>query len=74
VGATDPAGTTSPRVSPRQQQAEAKSAPDVCSRDAKRLQQLRAEPNLDEIRNLERELACEQVRPQLRRLLESVSP
>jgi hypothetical protein len=72
VGATDPAGTTSPRVSPRQQQAEAKSAPDVCSRDAKRLQQLRAEPNLDEIRNLERELACEQVRPQLRRLLESV--
>ncbi|HEY7090365.1 MAG TPA: caspase family protein [Tepidisphaeraceae bacterium] len=74
VGATDPAGTTSPRVPPRQQRAEDKSVPDVCSRDAQRLQQLRAEPNLDEIRNLKRELACEQVRPQLRRLLESVGP
>jgi Caspase domain len=74
VGPTDPAGATSPRAPPRQQQAEARSAPDLCASDAQRLQRLRAEPNLDEIRNLERELACEQLRPQLRRLLESIGP
>jgi polysaccharide biosynthesis/export protein len=74
VGATDAAGATSPWAPPKQQQAEAKSAPDVCTRDGERLQRLRASPNLDEIRNLERELACEQLRPQLSRLLESVGP
>jgi hypothetical protein len=74
VGATDQAGMTSPGSPPRQHQAEARSAPDVCARDAQRLQQLRSEPNLEEIRNLDRDLACEQLRPQLSRLLESVGP
>ena len=74
VGATEATGPPRPKDVPGQQQAAARAAPDVCARDGERLQRLRAEPNLDEIRNLERELACEQLRPQLSRLLESVGP
>ena len=75
VAPTEAASPQRPKDMPgQQQQAEARSAPDVCARDMERLQRLRAEPNLPEIRNLERELACEQLRPQLSRLRESVGP
>jgi uncharacterized caspase-like protein len=74
VGAMEATGPPRPKDVPGQQQAAARAAPDVCARDGERLQRLRAEPNLDEIRNLERELACEQLRQQLRRLRESVGP
>ena len=74
VGAMEAAGPQQPKDLHGQQQAAARTAPDVCARDGERLQRLRAEPNLDEIRNLERELACEQLRQQLRRLRESVGP
>src|SRR5271165_2486452 len=76
IGPTEPASQAAVRDAPRQQQAEVRPAPteDPCLRDATRLQRLRAEPNLDELRKLERELTCEQIRPQLRRLRESVGP
>jgi hypothetical protein len=44
----------------------------ICARDAVRLARLRADPSIDEIARFERELGCEQLRPQLRRLQESV--
>ena len=57
----------------RQQQVEAEHRPvEACVRDAERLQRLRAEPNPEEIRKLERELSCEQIRPQVQRLCDSV--
>jgi hypothetical protein len=74
VGATEAAGRPPPKDLPGQQEAAARPVPDVCARDGERLQRLRAAPNLDEIRNLERELACEPLRQQLRRLRESVGP
>jgi hypothetical protein len=74
VGATEAASPPRPKDPPGQQEAAARPVPDVCARDGERLQRLRAAPNLDEIRNLERELACEQLRQQLRRLRESVGP
>src|SRR6516164_10450215 len=55
------------------QQVEAEPGPaEACARDAERLQRLRAEPNPEEIRKLERELSCEQIRPQVQRLCDSV--
>jgi Caspase domain len=79
VGAMEAAGRPQPDTNPQidlpgQQEAAARPVPDVCTREGERLQRLRAAPNLDEIRNLERELACEQLRQQLRRLRESVGP
>jgi adenylate cyclase len=44
----------------------------ACARDAEHLARLRADPTLDAIARFERELGCEQLRPQLRRLRESV--
>jgi hypothetical protein len=44
----------------------------ACARDAERLARLRADPTVDAIVRFERELGCEQIRPQLRRLRESV--
>jgi hypothetical protein len=56
-----------------QQQVEAEHGPaEACARDAERLRRLRAEPNPEEIRKLERELSCEQIRPQVQRLCDSV--
>ena len=74
VSATEATSPPRPKDVPEQQQAAARAAPDVCARDGERLRRLRASPNLDEIRNLQRGLACEQLRPQLSRLLESVGP
>ena len=59
--------------SARQQQVDAGPPPaEACARDTMRLQRLRAEPNSEEIRRLERELSCEQIRPQVQRLCDSV--
>ena len=44
----------------------------ACARDVERLADLRADPTVDAITRFERELGCEQLRPQLRRLRESV--
>jgi hypothetical protein len=45
---------------------------DACSRDSARLARLRAEPSIEAITRFERELGCEQIRAQLRRLRESL--
>jgi hypothetical protein len=75
-GPARPAGKAEPGYDggPRQQaQAPPVEQPqNVCARDAERLARLRAEPTLDAITRFERELGCEQIRPQLRRLRESV--
>ena len=44
----------------------------ACARDADRLAQLRGDPTPDAIARLDRELGCERLRPQLRRLRESL--
>jgi uncharacterized caspase-like protein len=61
-----------PKVAARQAQAQPIPAEDTCSRDAERLAHLRADPSVDAITKFERELGCEQIRPQLRRLRESL--
>ena len=45
----------------------------ACSRDEQRLARLRAEPSKDAITRFQNELSCTRLRPQLQRLLESVS-
>jgi hypothetical protein len=61
-----------PGSEPRQAQA-APIPPEVaCARDADRLARLRTDPTISAIAQFERELACEHIRPQLRRLRESV--
>jgi hypothetical protein len=62
-----------PKVAPAQQaQAQPVPAEDACARDAERLARLRADPNIDAITKFERELGCEHIRLQLRRLRESL--
>ncbi|MBU6461518.1 MAG: caspase family protein [Bradyrhizobium sp.] len=63
-----------PRAPPAQTQAQAQSAPpgDVCARDAARLARLREDPKPDAVAKFVRELGCEQIRPQLQRLRESL--
>lgn len=55
-----------------QAQGQPVQTEDACSRDAARLTRLRADPSIDAIAKFERELGCEQIRPQLRRLRESL--
>jgi hypothetical protein len=59
---------------PPVQQAEAPpvQSDDTCTRDAARLARLRADPTVEAITKFERELGCDQIRPQLRRLRESL--
>jgi hypothetical protein len=45
----------------------------ICKRDEERLTRLRASPARDEMIRFEQELGCERLRPQLRRLRESIS-
>jgi len=45
----------------------------TCKRDEERLTRLRAGPARDEVIRFEQELGCERLRPQLRRLRESIS-
>jgi hypothetical protein len=68
-----PAVDSTPKVAPTQQaQAQPISAEDACARDAQRLVRLRADPSVDAITRFEHELGCEHIRPQLRRLRESL--
>jgi hypothetical protein len=74
---TEPRPAVAPAAPPAPKlQAEAQPVPaeDVCTRDTARLAHLRAEPSLDAIIRFERELGCEQIRPQLKRLRESLGP
>ena len=45
---------------------------EVCKRDEDRLARLRGDPSKDEAQRFAKELGCEKLRPQLRRLLESL--
>jgi hypothetical protein len=66
--------TAAPEPPKPQMQAQARpmSADEVCSRDAARLMQLRADPSAEAIARFDRELGCERIRPQLQRLRESM--
>jgi len=61
----EPAPSTRTRAAPVSQE-------DTCARDTERLARVRSEPTLDAIARFEKELGCEHIRPQLRRLRESV--
>ncbi len=61
----EPAASTRTRAAPVSQEV-------ACARDTERLARVRAEPSLDAIAQFEKELGCEHIRPQLRRLRESV--
>ena len=67
----EPRREPSPPVAAREQPVAA-AEPQSCARDAERLAQLRADPSLDAIARLDRELGCEKLRLQLRRLRESL--
>jgi hypothetical protein len=56
----------------REQSLAAAEPAGACARDAERLAQLRGDPSLDAIARFDRELSCERLRPQLRRLRESL--
>jgi hypothetical protein len=61
----EPAASARTRAAPVSQEV-------ACARDTERLARVRAEPTLDAIVQFEKELDCEHIRPQLRRLRESV--
>jgi caspase domain-containing protein len=70
-----PGENAAPLPAPKQQaQSEAVRSEDVCARDTARLVRIRAEPTLESITQFEKQLGCEQLRSQLRRLRESVAP
>ena len=71
-----PGVNAAPQPAPRQHaQNEPVRAEDACARDTARLARLRAEqPTFEAITTFEKELGCEQLRSQLRRLRESVTP
>jgi hypothetical protein len=56
----------------REQPVAAAEPPGACAHDAERMAQLRADPSVDAIARFDRELGCERLRPQLRRLRESL--
>ena len=74
VAAGEPQSAVRQAQAPPAQQAEATPAQpeDTCARDAARLARLRADPSVEAITKFERELGCDQIRPQLRRLRESL--
>ncbi|MGY4625468.1 caspase family protein [Bradyrhizobium sp. USDA 4486] len=75
TGALPSDGNAAPQAAAKQQvRNEDVRSEDTCTRDMARLQSLRAEPTLQAITNFERELSCERLRSQLRRLRESVAP
>jgi len=65
----EPRATTAPR---QQTQAAAIEPQGTCVRDEERLAHLRADPTPDAIAKFDKELSCEKLRPQLRRLRESL--
>jgi uncharacterized caspase-like protein len=52
--------------------ADVATAPLACKRDEERLAKLRAGPSMEQAEQLARELACEDLRPQVQRLMESL--
>jgi hypothetical protein len=75
--AAAPQGET-PRVKvepepPAQQRIEVATAPDqACKRDEARLARLRSDPSSEKVAQFARDLACETLRPQVQRLMESL--
>jgi Caspase domain len=67
----EPRRETPPLAATREQPVAA-AEPPACVRDAERLAQLRADPSLEAIARFDRELGCERLRLQLRRLRESL--
>ncbi|UPK25684.1 caspase family protein [Bradyrhizobium sp. 195] len=68
-------GNPASQMVPKQQaQNESVRSEDTCARDMARLLSMRAEPTLAAITKFEKELGCERLRSQLRRLRESVTP
>ena len=74
VVAGEPQSAVRQAQAPPVQQADAPpvQSDDTCTRDAARLARLRADPTAEAIAKFERELGCDQIRPQLRRLRESL--
>ena len=69
----EPTVPAAAKNSARLQQVDAGHPPaEACARDTEQLQRLRAEPNPEEIRKFERDLTCEQLRPQVQRLCDSI--
>ncbi|MGP0059088.1 MAG: caspase family protein [Beijerinckiaceae bacterium] len=64
-----PSPSAPPKIEP-----EANSHAEICKRDTQTLGRLRANPLRDEIDRFARDLKCEELRRQVNRLLESVSP
>jgi hypothetical protein len=61
-----------PPAATREQSIAVAEPQGACARDAERLAQLRGDPSLDAIAQFDRELGCERLRLQLRRLRESL--
>lgn len=61
-----------PVAASRQQTQAAAEPQGACARDAEQLAQLRADPTPSALNKFERDLSCEKLRPQLRRLRESL--
>ncbi|MBV9968406.1 MAG: caspase family protein [Xanthobacteraceae bacterium] len=61
-----------PIAAPREQPVADAEPQGACARDAERLARLRTDPSLDAIARFDRELGCDRLRPQLRRLRESL--
>jgi hypothetical protein len=72
AGPAEPIPKPEPEVRPQAQAPPPTQPAGPCARDAERLARLRADPTVDAIARFEKELGCEQMRPQLRRLRESV--
>jgi hypothetical protein len=69
----EPRSEPQPALATTREQSVAIAGPQgACARDAERLAQLRGDPSLDAITRFDRELSCERLRPQLRRLRESL--
>jgi hypothetical protein len=71
-------GHLAPKPSPDEERSEkqelpAKGGEESCKREEERLAKLRADPKLDDVIRFARDLSCEDLRPQVLRLLESVS-
>ena len=75
---TEPRPAAPPAAAPAPPRQEALAQPvpaeDACARDTARLARLRAEPSLEAVTKFEKELGCEQIRNQLKRLRESLGP
>jgi hypothetical protein len=59
-------------VPPRAAEPDPAKREAACKRDQVRLTQLRADPVRDDVMRFARELACEDLRPQVMRLVESL--